>query len=58
MKTIKIMSIVGCVLFGLSIICIVAFMESDQMASMGWGIIGCFYGIALSIVGIVQSNKK
>jgi hypothetical protein len=33
-------------------------METDQAASMGWGIIGCFYGIALSIVGIVQSNKK
>lgn len=58
MKTIKVMSIIGCVLFTLSIILITVFMETDQQASMGWGIIGCFYGIALSIVGIVQSNKK
>ncbi len=58
MKTIKVMSIIGCVLFALSIILIASFMETDQMASMGWGLIGCFYGIALSIVGIVQSNKK
>ncbi len=58
MKTIRVMSIIGCVLFALTLICIIAFMETDPLASMGWGIIGSFYGIALSVVGIVQSQKK
>lgn len=57
MKTIKIMSIIGCVIFGMSFVFIMAFMDSDIEAAMGWGIIGCMYGIALSVVGIVQSNK-
>ena len=57
MKTVKIISIIGCVVFGLSVLCILAFSESDTEAAMGWGIIASIYGIALSIVGIVQSNK-
>lgn len=57
MKTIKIMSIIGCVIFGMSFVFIMAFMDSDTEAAMGWGFIGCMYGIALSVVGIVQSNK-
>ena len=36
---------------------IIGFSESDTEAAMGWGIIASIYGIALSIVGIVQSNK-
>ena len=57
MKTVKIMSIIGCVVFALSVLCIIGFSESDTEAAMGWGIIASIYGIALSIVGIVQSNK-
>ena len=57
MKTVKIMSIIGCVVFGLSFLCVLAFSESDTEAAMGWGVIASIYGIALSIVGIVQSNK-
>ena len=44
-------------MFGLSVLCILAFSESDTEAAMGWGVIASIYGIALSIVGIVQSNK-
>jgi len=33
-------------------------MDTDQIASIGWGIIACIYGIALSIVGIVRSSSK
>ena len=59
MQTIKVMSIIGCVIFVLSIICIFTWGgTSDNDAALGWGIIGCLYGIALSIVGIVQSSKK
>ena len=57
MKTVKIMSIIRCVVFGLSVLCVLAFSESDTEAAMGWGVIASIYGIALSIVGIVQSNK-
>lgn len=57
MKTIKIMSIIGCIIFGMSFVFIMALMDSDKLAAIGWGSIGSMYGIALSIVGIVQSNK-
>jgi len=59
MQTIKVMSIVGCVIFALSLICIFAWGDTpDNDAALGWGIIGCLYGVALSIVGIVQSGNK
>ena len=58
MKTIRVMSIIGCVVFVLSIICITVWGDTpDNDAALGWGIIGCVYGIALSIVGIIQSNN-
>ena len=57
MKTVKIMSIIGCVVIGLSVLCILAFSESDTEAAMGWGVIASIYGIALSIVGIVSQIK-
>jgi len=59
MKTIRVMSIIGCVVFVLSIICITVWGDTpDNDAALGWGIIGSVYGIALSIVGIVQSNSR
>ena len=58
MKTIRVMSIIGCVIFLLSIICIISWGgTADNDAALGWGIIGCLYGIAFSIVGVVQSNN-
>lgn len=57
MKSLWVMSIVGCVLFVLSFLFISVFMENDKEAAMGWGVIACFYGLALSIVGIVQTAK-
>ena len=53
----KIMSIIGIVLFSLSLICILAFLESDIEASAGWGMLGMLYAIPLAIVGLVKSNK-
>ena len=59
MQTIKVMSIIGCVIFVLSLICIITWGDTpDNDAALGWGMIGCLYGVALSIVGIVQSSKK
>lgn len=52
----KIMSIIGIVWFSISLICILAFMESDLEASAGWGILGMLYAIPLAIVGLVKSN--
>ncbi|MBP8782210.1 MAG: SHOCT domain-containing protein [Paludibacteraceae bacterium] len=53
----KIMSIIGIVWFSLSLICILAFLESDIEASAGWGVLGMLYAIPLAIVGLVKSNK-
>ena len=59
MQTIKVMSIIGCVVFVISLICIFAWGDTpDNDAALGWGMIGCLYGVALSIVGIVQSSKN
>ncbi len=51
------MSIIGIVWFSLSLICILAFLESDIEASAGWGVLGMLYAIPLAIVGLVKSNK-
>lgn len=51
------MSIIGIVWFTLSLICILAFFESDIEASAGWGMLGMLYAIPLAIVGLVKSNK-
>ena len=51
------MSIIGIVLFSLSLICILAFFESDLEASAGWGMLGMLYAIPLAIAGLVKSNK-
>ncbi|HNV62040.1 MAG TPA: SHOCT domain-containing protein [Candidatus Cloacimonas acidaminovorans] len=53
----KIMSIIGIVWFSLSLICILAFLESDIEASAGWGMLGMLYAIPLAVVGLVKSNK-
>lgn len=53
----KKMSIIGIVWFSLSLICILAFLESDIEASAGWGMLGMLYAIPLAIVGLVKSNK-
>lgn len=54
----KIMSIIGIVWFSLSLLCILAFYESDLEAAAGWGLLGMLYAIPLSIVGLINSNKK
>lgn len=54
----KIMSIIGIVWFSLSLLCILAFYESDLEAASGWGLLGMLYAIPLSIVGLINSNKK
>ena len=59
MKTINIMSIIGLVVFILTFICVIAWGDTpDNDAALGWGMIGSMYGVALSIVGIVQANKS
>jgi surface polysaccharide O-acyltransferase-like enzyme len=57
-KIMKVMSIIGIVWFSLSLICIIAFFESDIEASSGWGMLGMLYAIPYSIVGLILSNRK
>lgn len=54
----KIMSIIGIVWFSLSLLCILAFYESDLEAAAGWGLLGMLYAVPLSIVGLVNSKDK
>ena len=54
----NIMSIIGIAWFSLSLLCIFAFYETDLEASAGWGLLGMLYAIPLSIVGLINSNKK
>lgn len=59
MKTLKIMSIVGLVLAGLSWLCMSAFDNVlDYEQGIGWGMIAMLYLIALSIVCLVQVKKN
>tara|TARA_B100000579_G_scaffold109702_1_gene87533 strand:- start:389 stop:580 length:192 start_codon:yes stop_codon:yes gene_type:complete len=58
MNTIRVMSIIGIVVFLLSIFCLGLWGGTvDNDAALGWGFIGSIYGIALAIVGIVQTNN-
>lgn len=57
MKTIKVMSIIGIVLFSLLLIAVLATIEIDLEAAAGFGLLGLLYGIALSIVGTVCASK-
>lgn len=53
----KTMSIIGIVWFSISLLCILAFYETDLDAAIGWGMLGMLYAIPYSIVGLINSNK-
>lgn len=57
MKTIKIMSIVGMVIFTLSFFIIGLAGESEIETSLGWGAIASMYGIAYAITSFFQIKK-
>lgn len=57
MKTLKNMGIFGIVLAGISWLCMAGFEYSDPAAALGWGYIFMWYGLALSIVALVQSKR-
>jgi uncharacterized membrane protein (UPF0136 family) len=58
MKTRKTMSIIGMVLGGLSLICLVAFNNQfDYESGIGWGMYSALYLIAFSIVVKVKNRK-
>lgn len=61
-KSIKVLSIIGLVIFPLSFLCILSLLGDYDVENIaGWGIIASCYGVALSIVALVknrnQSNK-
>jgi len=59
MKALKVMSIIGIVWTALCFMFIVMFANQyDWEASTGWGIYLALYSLPLSIVGLVQANKK
>jgi len=51
MKTLKIMSVIGIILFSFILIVLI---ENHDIYGMG----GIMYGIAISVVGLVQANKS
>ena len=68
MTTVKVMSIIGIVLFSIGFIAVIGLSPVDEydltvtevenmMAAMGMSIILIIYGIAYSITCLVQSNK-
>lgn len=59
MRTLKIMSIVGLSISGISFVCLVAYDNVvDYESAIGWGIITVGYLIALSIVTLIKSLKE
>ena len=59
MKTLKVMSIIGLALGGLSFLCLIAFNNPvDYDAGIGWGLIAVLYFIPFSIVVLSTSSKK
>lgn len=58
MKAIKVLSIIGMVFFPLCLIIMVAVIETDVEAALGWGMFSVFYGLGLSITAFVQANKQ
>ncbi|MBA7545351.1 hypothetical protein ES705_37717 [subsurface metagenome] len=55
-KSMKVMSIIGIVLFSLCVL--IMFSTDDIEIAAGIGFLGLLYAIALSIVGVVSSTKK
>ncbi len=53
----KPLSIIFLVLSCLSLICIMAFSESNLEAALGWAIIGSVIALGFSITGLAQSYK-
>ena len=58
MKTMKIMSIIGIAWCGLSLICVLGFIDADIEASAGWGMLGLLYAVPYSITGLVLTLKN
>lgn len=59
MKTVKVMSIIGIVIFSFSLLCLLGFSNNieDYEAAIGWGMIAVIYGIAYAIASLVSSMK-
>lgn len=58
MKSLKIMSIIGIVLFSFAFLVVALTIDStDPDIPIGWGLIGLLYAIPFSIVVLVQSIK-
>ena len=58
MKTLKIMSIIGIVLFALGYCYSVACQYSDPSLVWDWAVVGSAYGLAFAIVALVQAKRQ
>lgn len=58
MKAIKVLSIIGMVFFPLCLLIMLAFIDVDVEAALGWGMFSVFYGLAFAITAFVQANKQ
>lgn len=58
MKTLKVLSIIGIIIFSICIlIIIVSLSEHDEDIAAVWGFLGMLYGLSYAIVGLIHSNK-
>ncbi len=57
MRSVRVMSIIGICWFSLCFFFISFLIEKEAGAAAGWGVLSVLYGIALSIVVLVNSGK-
>lgn len=57
MKAVKVLSIIGMVIFPLSFLLTSALVESDAEAAAGWGIIAALYGLGYAITVFVKTKS-
>ena len=58
MKTLKVMSVVGIVLFALFFLGMCGWNYDTADTAIGYGVVATAYGMALSIVALVQAKRQ
>lgn len=54
----RVMSIIGIILFSLALLGMLEQVDSDWEAAAGFGFLGLLYAIPYSIVGLIEANKN
>jgi len=54
----KVMSIIGIVLFSICLIGVITLSENDPESAVGAGLLGLLYALPFAITSLVKSNKQ